>query len=232
MLDSWLSARSRTFSSSGIRKVFDLGAKLEDPINLSIGQPDFDMPEEAHQGAIEAIKAGKSSYTPTQGSKLLIDRIQADVDAKYHDSDRKAFITSGTSGGLLLVALAFVNPGDEVIIFDPYFVMYEALMKMIGAVPVCINTYPDFKYDVQKVADAITPKTKMIIYNSPANPTGHVATREEVEGIAKLAAEKNVILVSDEIYRCFSNGEFYSPAQFNSQVIVLDGFSKSHGMPG
>ena len=115
MLDSWLSARSRTFSSSGIRKVFDLGAKLEDPINLSIGQPDFDMPEEAHQGAIEAIQAGKSSYTPTQGSKLLIDRIQADVDAKYHDSDRKAFITSGTSGGLLLVALAFVNPGDEVI---------------------------------------------------------------------------------------------------------------------
>ena len=145
MLDSWLSARSRTFSSSGIRKVFDLGAKLEDPINLSIGQPDFDMPEEAHQGAIEAIQAGKSSYTPTQGSKLLIDRIQADVDAKYHDSDRKAFITSGTSGGLLLVALAFVNPGDEVIIFDPYFVMYEALMKMIGAVPVCINTYPNFK---------------------------------------------------------------------------------------
>ena len=125
MLESWLSDRSRTFSSSGVRRVFDLGAKLENPINLSIGQPDFDMPEEGRQGAIEAIQAGKSSYTPTQGAKVLIDRIQAAVDAKYHDSDRKAFITSGTSGGLLLVALAFLNPGDEVILFDPYFLMYD-----------------------------------------------------------------------------------------------------------
>ncbi len=232
MLDSWLSDRSRSFSSSGIRKVFDLGAKLENPVNLSIGQPDFDMPELAHKGAIDAINAGRSGYTPTQGLQKLIDRLQADVDAKYNDSDRKLFITSGTSGGLLLAALAFLNPGDEVILFDPYFVMYESLTKMVGAVPVCINTYPDFKYDVQKVADAITPKTKMILFNSPANPTGHVATREEIEGIAKLAAEKNIILVSDEIYKSFAHGEFLSPAEFNSQTLVLGGFSKSHGMPG
>ncbi|MDO5308983.1 MAG: aminotransferase class I/II-fold pyridoxal phosphate-dependent enzyme [Planctomycetia bacterium] len=232
MLDSWLSDRSRTFNSSGIRKVFDLGAKLSDPINLSIGQPDFDMPELAHQGAIEAIQAGKSSYTPTQGIAPLLARIQSDVDAKYNDSDRKVFITSGTSGGLLLAALAFLNPGDEVILFDPYFVMYESLTKMVGAVPVCIDTYPDYNYDVQKVADAITPKTKMILFNSPANPTGHVASREEVESIAKLAKEKNIILISDEIYHSYSNGEFYSPAEFNSDVLVLDGFSKSHGMPG
>ncbi len=233
MLDSWLSDRSRTFSSSGIRKVFDLGAKLENPINLSIGQPDFDMPEGAHQAAFEAIKAGKSSYTPTQGMKPLIDRLQSDVDAKYHDSDRKVFVTSGTSGGLLLAALAFVNPGDEVILFDPYFVMYESLTKMLGAVPVCIDTYSDaYGYNLQKVRDAITPKTKMIIFNSPCNPTGHVATREEVEGLAKLAAEKNILLLSDEIYKCFGDGDFVSPAEFNKDVIVLDGFSKSHGMPG
>ena len=232
MLDSWFSDRSRTFSSSGIRRVFDLGAKLANPINLSIGQPDFDMPEEGRRAAIEAINAGKSSYTPTQGTQALIDRLQASVEAQYGHTDRKLFISSGTSGGLLLAYLAFLNPGDEIILFDPYFVMYEALAKMLGAVPVCIDTYPDFNLDVQKVADAITPKTKMIVLNSPTNPTGHVATREEVKGIAELAAKHNIILVSDEIYSGFCDGEFVSPAEYNEETIVMNGFSKSHGMPG
>lgn len=232
MLDKWLSDRSRTFSSSGIRKVFDLGAKLVDPINLSIGQPDFDMPELARQAAIDATNSRKSGYTPTQGLKPLIERLRKDEVEKYNDPNRDVFVTSGTSGGLLLTFLAFLNPGDEVILFDPYFVMYESLAKMLGAVPVCVDTYPDFKFDVQKVADAITPKTKMILFNSPANPTGRVATREEVEGIAKLAAEREIILVSDEIYRGFDGGDFNSPAEFNPDTIVLGGFSKSHGMPG
>ena len=231
-MESWLSKRSAAFDSSGIRKVFDLGAKLSNPINLSIGQPDFDMPEVGREAAIRAINSKKSGYTPTQGLKPLIERLQSDTDAKYHHADRKLFITSGTSGGLLLAALAFLDPGDEVILFDPYFVMYEALVKMVGGVPVLIDTYPDFKYDVQKVADAITPKTKMILFNSPANPTGHVATLEETEGIAKLAREKNILLISDEIYVQFCHAEFHSPAEFNDQTLVMGGFSKSHGMPG
>lgn len=232
MYEKWLSERSESFSSSGIRKVFDLGAKLTNPINLSIGQPDFDMPEKAREGAINAISNKKSGYTPTQGLKELIARLQADTDKRYAHADRKLFVTSGTSGGLLLAALAFVNPGDEVILFDPYFVMYEALVKMVGGVPVLIDTYPDFKYDVQKVADAITPKTKMILFNSPANPTGHVATGEEAQGIARLAKEKDILLISDEIYEQFCHVPFVSPAQFNDQTLVLGGFSKSHGMPG
>ena len=232
MLDRWMSTRAGKFDSSGIRKVFDLGAKLENPINLSIGQPDFDMPVEAREAAIDAINNRKSGYTPTQGLAKLIDRLDGDLSKKYGNPDCRTFITSGTSGGLLLAALAFVNPGDEVILFDPYFVMYEALIKMVGGVPVLIDTYPDFKYDVQKVADAITPKTKMIMFNSPANPTGHVATKEETEAIAKLAAEKDILIVSDEIYEQFCYTEFISPAKFNPQTLVLGGFSKSHGMPG
>jgi aspartate/methionine/tyrosine aminotransferase len=232
MQESWFSDRSRTFSSSGIRRVFDLGAKLKNPINLSIGQPDFDMPEEGRKAAIEAINAGKSGYTPSQGAQVLIDRLQADVDAQYSHSDRKLFITSGTSGGLLLAYLAFLNPGDEIILFDPYFVMYESLAKILGAAPVCIDTYPDFGLDLQKIADAITPKTKMIVLNTPCNPTGHVATREEVKGIAELAAKHNIILVSDEIYSSYSDGQFVSPAEYNEETIVMSGFSKSHGMPG
>ncbi|MCF0234349.1 MAG: aminotransferase class I/II-fold pyridoxal phosphate-dependent enzyme [Thermoguttaceae bacterium] len=233
MLDKWLSDRSRTFSSSGIRKVFDLGAKLENPINLSIGQPDFDAPDMAKLAAIEATLGGQSGYTPTQGLQQLIDRLyQDEVAAKYPGVDRQLFITCGTTGSLVLAALSFVNPGDEVIIFDPYFVMYDSLTKMVGAVPVYIDTYPDYAIDLDKLAAAITPKTKMILFNSPANPTGHVATREEVEGVAKLAAEHDIILVSDEIYREFSHGEFYSPAAYNPKTLVLGGFSKSHGMPG
>ena len=232
MKDSWLSKRSESFSSSGIRKVFDLGAKLADPINLSIGQPDFDMPAEARQGAIDAVNSHKSGYTPTQGLKAFIDEMQAKVDAEYHHEDRKVFIASGTSGTLLLAALSFIDPGDEVILFDPYFVMYESLVKLIGGVPVLIDTYPDFNMDPDKVAAAITPKTKMIIMNSPANPTGHVATREETEGIAKLAEKHGILLVSDEIYRSFCHAPFTSPAEFNPDTLVMNGFSKSHGMPG
>ncbi len=233
MYEHWLSERAKSFESSGIRKVFALGEKLSNPINLSIGQPDFDMPAEARQAAIEAVNSKKSGYTQTQGLTLLVNQLQKDIDAKYGHEDRKVFVISGTSGGLLLSALAFLNPGDEVILFDPYFVMYESLIKMSGAIPVLIDTYPDFKYDVDKVAAAITPKTKMIMFNSPANPTGHLASREEVEGVAKLALEKDILLVSDEIYESFCySGTFISPAQFNPQTIVMGGYSKSHGMPG
>jgi aspartate aminotransferase/aminotransferase len=232
MEDRWLSKRSESFSSSGIRKVFDLGAKLTDPINLSIGQPDFDMPFESREGAIKAINNRKSGYTPTQGLKVFLDEIQAEVDAEYHHEDRKAFIASGTSGTLFLAALSFIDPGDEIILFDPYFVMYESIVRMIGGVPVLIDTYPDFRMDPDKVAAAITPKTKMIIFNSPANPTGRVATREEVEGIANLAAKYGILLISDEIYRTFCHVPFTSPAEFNPDTLVMNGFSKSHGMPG
>ena len=232
----WISQRAGTFEASGIRKVFDLGAALADPINLSIGQPDFDPPPEARQAMIDAVGAHKSGYTPTQGLKLLQEEIQQRVDAQYgkrgHHADRKVFIASGTSGALALAMLVCVDPGDEVIFFDPFFVMYDATVKMAGGTPVPVSTYPNFEYDIQKLADAITPRTKAIILNSPCNPTGKVATREEVKAVAELAAKHDILLISDEIYRTFCFQEFTSPAEFNDQTLVLDGFSKSHGMPG
>ena len=129
--------------------------------------------------------------------------------------------------------LSLVNPGDEVIVFDPYFVMYTSLTQLAGGKPVIIDTYPDFRIDLAKVAAAITPRTKMILLNSPANPTGVIASEDEIRGLAKLAAEKNIVLLSDEIYRSFCYDEpFVSPAKFNDQTLVIDGFSKSHGMTG
>ena len=129
--------------------------------------------------------------------------------------------------------MVLINPGDEVIIFDPYFVMYEALVKVVGGKVVIVDTYPDFKIDLDRVAGAITPRTKMIIFNSPANPTGAVADEATVRGLAQLADERNVVLLSDEIYRAFCyDRPFVSPAGFNDQTLVIDGFSKTYGMPG
>ncbi len=135
----WIADRTTSFDSSGIRKVFDLAAKLKDPINLSIGQPDFDVPEPIRAAAIEAIQTGKNAYTPTQGIRPLREAILTDVQKKYQHHDRDVFVSSGTSGGLMLAMLSIVNPGDEVIYLDPYFVMYPALVRLCGGIPVPVQ---------------------------------------------------------------------------------------------
>ena len=233
MSERWIADRMHLIDASGIRKVFDLAAKMQDPINLSIGQPHFDTPEPIKQSLFEAVHAGKNAYSQTQGIAPLIQKLQARVDAEFHHPDRKVFVTSGTSGGLMLALLALVNPGDEVIVFDPYFVMYKHLTTVAGGTVIPINTYPDFRLDIAKVRAAITPRTKVILCNSPCNPTGYVATESELRELAELAAEKEIALISDEIYRAFCyDAPFVSPAQFNPETIVIDGFSKSHSMTG
>ncbi len=233
MTHPWIADRTKAFDSSGIRKVFDLAARMKDPINLSIGQPDFDVPEPVKEACIDAIRSGKNGYALTQGMPVLRDKLQARIDADYGHPDRHVFVSSGTSGSLVLALLSLVNPGDEVIIFDPFFVMYEALVKLVGGVPVLIDTYPHFRIDLNQVADAITLRTKLILFNSPANPTGVTASEEEMRGLAELAAERNIALISDEIYRLFQYDEpFVSPARFNEETIVIDGLSKSHAMTG
>lgn len=219
--------------ASGIRKVFDLAAKMTDPINLSIGQPHFDTPEPIKQALYKAVAEGKNAYSQSQGIPPLIERIQADVDLAYGHSDRHVFVTSGTSGALMLSLCTLLNPGDEVIAFDPYFVMYKHLTTLAGGKTVLIDSYPDFAIDVEKVRAAITDRTKVILCNSPSNPTGRVAKADELQALAELARERDIALISDEIYRSFCyDGEFISPAQWNDQTIVIDGFSKSHSMTG
>src|SRR5258708_5974872 len=133
----------------------------------------------------------------------------------------------------MLALEVLVDPGDEVIVFDPWFVMYKHLTTLAGGKVVEIDTYPDFRIDLDRVRDAITPRTKVILCNSPGNPTGAVASSAELEGLARLAAEKDIALISDEIYKAFCyDQEFVSPAHWNDQTIVIDGFSKSHSMTG
>jgi aspartate aminotransferase/aminotransferase len=233
MTHPWIADRIAHFDSSGIRKVFDLAASMSDPINLSIGQPDFAVPEPVQEAAVRAIHEGKNGYTPTQGIGPLREALQARVEAEYKHSLREVFVTSGTSGGLVLAMMALVNPGDEVIVFDPYFVMYKSLVGLVGGKCVVVDTYPDFRIDAERVAAAITPRTKAVLFNSPSNPTGVVAGEDEIRGLARLTAERNIALVSDEIYRCYCYDQaFISPARYNPQTLVIDGFSKSHAMTG
>ncbi|MFN5321810.1 MAG: pyridoxal phosphate-dependent aminotransferase [Planctomycetota bacterium] len=229
----WIAERSAKFDSSGIRRMFQLARQVKDPVNLSIGQPDFPVPAAVKRAMIEAIEADRNGYTLTEGIPPLRDKLQAEIDRQFGQADRKVMVCSGTSGGLTLASLGLVNPGEEVIYFDPYFVMYPGAVALAGGKPVPISTYPDFRLPIEKVAAAITPRTKMILLNSPGNPTGVCYSREELRQIAELAAEHKLCLVSDEIYSRFSFDEPHcSPAEFNPQTVVVDGFSKPYAMTG
>lgn len=233
MNDAWIAERMRHIDASGIRKAFDMAKSMVDPINLSIGLPDFDVPEPAKAAAIAAIEGGFNAYTVTQGIPELRGKLQAAVDARYGHADRQVLVTAGTSGGLLLSLCCSVNPGDEVILFDPYFVMYRHLITLAGGTTVLVDTYPDFRVDAAKVAAAMTPRTKAVLVNTPANPTGVVATADEMRALGELCRERGVLLISDEVYAAFCyDRPFRSPAEFNPDVMVVDGFSKAYGMTG
>lgn len=229
----WIAERTAHFDSSGIRRVFDLAAKLKNPINLSIGQPHFDVPEQVKESMIRAIHDGKNGYSPTQGIAPLRERLLADVQRELPNPDRKLLVTSGTSGALNLAMLAMIDPGDEVIIFDPYFVMYAPLVRLASGIPVLVDTNKQFQIDLQRFVEALSQRTKLVLLNSPSNPTGVCLNEESVREVAEICAQRNIALISDEIYRhfCF-DAPFVSPAQFNPDTIVVDGFSKSHAMTG
>jgi len=229
----WISDRLHQIDASGIRKVFDLAASMTDPINLSIGQPHYDTPPQIKDALCRAVADGKNAYSQTQGIAPLLEKLQRHVDSAYGHDNRQAFVTSGTSGALMLALCSLVNPGDEVVVFDPWFVMYKHLTTLAGGKVVQVSTYPDFKIEIDAVKAAITDRTRVILFNSPANPTGAVASVAEVKALAELAAEHDIALISDEIYKIFCyDDEFHSPAEWNPETIVIDGFSKSHSMTG
>jgi aspartate aminotransferase/aminotransferase len=229
----YLAHRAGKIDASGIRKVFALAASLKDPVNFSIGQPDFDVPEALKEEAIEAIKAGQNKYSQTVGDATLKEKIAERVKSEFGWDDPAVLVVSGVSGGLLLAFMSLINPDDEVIIPDPYFVMYKHLVNLLGGKCVFVDSYPDFDLPVEKIARAITDKTKLIILNSPSNPTGVVYSEQQVKAVAEIAAEKDIPVLTDEIYETFCyDGPCPSIANFYDKSLVLRGFSKSHAMTG
>ena len=228
-----IAKRMAKLDSSGIRKVFDLAAAMKNPINLSIGQPDFDVPEPVKEAAIEAIRAGQNRYTVTQGIPQLHDAIRRRIVRDKRVEPEGILVTSGVSGALMLAILVLVNEGDEVIIPDPYFVMYKHLVNLCGGTPVFADTYPDFRVTAGRIARKITSKTKLLLLNSPANPTGAVMEEAELPKIAALSKKHNLVVISDEIYDFFSyEGGIQSIAALYPNTLLMGGFSKSHAMTG
>ncbi|MBN2309328.1 MAG: pyridoxal phosphate-dependent aminotransferase [Candidatus Hydrogenedentes bacterium] len=230
---SFLAERTSRIDASGIRKVFALAAKLEDPINLSIGQPDFDVDDAIKESAIAAIRDGFNKYTQTWGTDELRQEASAYYERRFGVGLENVMITSGVSGGLFLALLAVVNPGDEVIFGDPYFVMYKHLVNLLGGVCRIVDTYPDFKLRADAVERAVTDKTKLLIVNSPCNPTGVTLEQSELAALADVAKRHNLLLVSDEIYEQFYyDGTPATMAGMGENVMVLNGFSKMAAMTG
>jgi aspartate aminotransferase/aminotransferase len=231
--ETWLAERCGAVEVSGVRKIFELGKALPNPINLSIGQPHFDVPEPIKAAAKAAIDAGHNGYTVTQGIPELVAALRADVAARFPGQDRDVLVTGGTSGGLLLAMLATVNPGDEVVTADPYFVAYPNMVATAGGRLVTVDTYPDFRLDPAALAAALTPRTKAVLLSTPSNPTGAVIGADAQKQLADLCRARGVLLISDEIYRAFHyDGPAVSPAAYDPNVLVVEGFGKTYGMTG
>lgn len=230
-----IAKRMGRMESSGIRRVFDLAARMKEPVDLSIGQPDFDTPEPVKKEAIRWINAGFNKYTMTQGIRELREAVAERLKRKNSiDTDPEGvLITSGVMGGFYLACCVLINHGDEVIIPDPYFVAYKQMVSFAGGKPIYVDTYPDFHPNPADIKKAITDKTKAIILNSPNNPTGHVYSRQVISKIAEIAERNELIIISDEIYEPFIYlGEHVSPGSMYDGVLTLNGFSKTCSITG
>ncbi len=230
---AFIADRVRTIGSSGIRRIFDLGAKLKDPIDLSIGQPDFKVPDGVKHAMIRAVETDHNGYTNTRGIPELRDRIKTALQDEFQ-WDADAFVTCGVSGGLYLALLACLNEGDEVLIGDPYFVSYRHLVRLAGGVPKAVTLYDDFQLHPERFESAITNRTKAMIVCSPGNPTGVIHHRDDVRSIAEIARKHDLLIISDEIYTMLAyDGPSPSPVSFAPErTILLRGFGKSHALTG
>ncbi len=226
---------------SGIRKFFDLVSEMEDAISLGVGEPDFDTPWHVRDEGIYSLDQGRTFYTSNAGLKELREEICKYLNRHwqldYHPID-ETIITVGGSEAIDIALRAMLDPGDEVIIPQPSYVSYEPCAILANGRPVIINLKEEneFRLTKQELLDAITPKTKILIMPFPNNPTGAIMEKEDLEAIAEVVIEKDIFVLSDEIYSALSyKGEHVSIASLpgmKERTILINGFSKSHAMTG
>ena len=236
-----LSERVRLVKPSGIRRFFDIINTMPEVISLGIGEPDFITPEHISQAGIRSIQQGHTHYTSNYGTLELRQEIAAMLLRRYgltYDPKTEILVTVGVSEGVDLTMRTLINPGNEVISPDPGYVAYEADIIFADGVPVTVPTYAKYDFGVRAadIAAAITPRTKMILLGNPNNPTGAVVPCDQLEGIAKLAIEHDLIAAIDEVYsRLVYDTEHVSIAAMpgmRERTILLDGFSKAYAMTG
>jgi aminotransferase len=232
----------RSMPPSGIRRFFDMLAEMKDVISLTIGEPDFTTPEHITRAAIRSLEAGETHYTANGGMLELRELIAANLRERYgvpYDPRTELVITVGASEGVDASLRATINPGDEVIYHEPCFVAYAPCIQLAGgvAVPVATTDATDFRVTAEMIRAAITPRTKAIFLGYPNNPTGAVLSRQELEAIAGLADEHDLLVFSDEIYDRLVYGAhehtaFSSLPGMRDRTVLLGGFSKSYAMTG
>jgi aminotransferase len=238
---NFISERAHDIPPSGIRKFFDLALTMEDVISLGVGEPDFRTPWNICESSIYSIEQGLTSYTPNKGLPVLRETLSNYLKQHYnlpYNSDDEIIITSGVSEALDIAIRAIVDPGDEVLIAQPSYVSYAPCVTLAGgrAVPVECNESDRFKLNSDALQEKITGKTKALMINFPNNPTGAIMNRKDLEAIADIIIDKDLLLISDEVYAELTyDGQHVAAGSVSDlwqRTITLNGFSKAYAMTG
>ena len=239
--DNILSPKVKSLRPSGIRKFFDLLETMSDAISLGIGEPDFTTPWHIRDAGIYSLEKGFTKYTPNAGMLALRTEIARYMQRRFdlvYDPASQIIVTVGGSEGIDLALRVLLEPGDEVIIPSPSFVCYEPLTVMAGGTPVLVETKAedDFKLTAEQLRAALSPRTKALVLPYPCNPTGGIMERADLEALAEVLRDTNVVVISDEIYAELTyDGRHVSPAnlpELYDRTIVVNGFSKAYAMTG
>lgn len=239
--DRYLNARVAAVPPSGIRRFFDLAATMKDTISLGVGEPDFITPYHIRNAAINSIVDGETQYTPNRGLLALREEISGYLQKRYqitYDPQKEILVTVGASESIDVALRALISDGDEVLVPEPSYVSYSPSVIFAGGTPVGVETREDtdFRLSAQRVREAITPRTKALILPYPNNPTGAVMGREELEELAQVVRERELLVISDEIYSELTyGGEHLSFASLPGMwpyTLTINGFSKSFAMTG
>ncbi len=227
---------------SGIRRFFDIAATMDDVISLGVGEPDFQTPWQIRKAGINSLEKGKTKYTSNKGDAKLLKEISLYMKRKFgltYNPDNQILVTVGGSEAIDAAIRALVAVGDEVIIPQPSYVCYEPITRLAGGVPVIINTKAenDFKVTPEELKAAITDKTKVLVLPYPCNPTGAIMEREDLEKLAEVLKDTNIMVLSDEIYAelTFGGKPHVSPASVEGmfeRTVTINGFSKAFSMTG
>ncbi len=237
---SFISEKSKQVPGSMIRKMFAMQTGMTDVVSFALGEPDFTAPQHVIDAAVASLRRGETHYTPNAGIPALREAVAKSYQARGLDyKPSEILIGAGAISLLNLACTAILDIGDEVIVPDPGWANYKGLMMQVGAVPVPVSQKEEngFMYDPEDIRAALTPRTKVILINSPSNPTGAVASAENLRQIAELVVEKNLYVLTDEIYRelLWDDEPYTSIASFpgmKERTVIVDGFSKTYAMTG
>ncbi len=241
MIENMISDKVKNIPSSGIRKFFDIVTEMGDAISLGVGEPDFDTPWHIREEGIYSLEKGRTVYTANAGLKELREEVCLYMHRQFdlmYSPVTQALITVGGSEGIDLVFRSIIEAGDEVLIPEPSFVSYKPCVVLAGGTPVPIPTRADngFKLTPEELEAHITPKTKAIILSYPNNPTGGIMGREDLEAIADVLRDRNILVISDEIYAELTYGQDHvSIANIEGmydKTVIISGFSKAFAMTG